>query len=117
MLLTAQLWPFFSKSFARGLTLFSAILLLVVCIRWCVIYRAIGSVQRESAALIRSADSSNAAAIQLPPYPYSDYVWRPDPLDEETGALFDAFYHVPPGTAAIAPDPEYDYEQRHMHWY
>ncbi len=117
LLVTAQLWPYFSKTLARGLSLLGALALLVVSVRWCAIYLAIGSVQRERAALIRAAQQSHVQEIELPPFPYSDYIWMVDPLDEESGARFDTFYQIPPGTAVIAPEPEPDYEQKHMYWY
>ena len=72
-----------------------ALCALLLALYWVRIYAAIGSVKRERDAALASARDGKSACISLPAYPYRQYLWIPDPVNNEFLRDFRAFYGVP----------------------
>lgn len=60
------------------------------------IYLAIGHVSRERYQIIENVkDETGDITIVMPPYPFEDYMWFPDPADDSRVAYFKEFYGIP----------------------
>ena len=75
-----------------------AVMLAAVVILWggfARIYGAIGSCSARREQIIAQALQTGQTQIVLPAYPYGDYLWFPDPANQQRMEYFKAFYGIP----------------------
>ena len=106
LLLVAGLSASFPSLLRRLLALLCAALLLAVCVQRAIVYREIGRVQRERAALVLQMQEGQLQTAEFPLFPYPEYLWITDPDDPVRGALFDVFFKLPEGTSVQFPTAE-----------
>lgn len=71
----------------------SCILACALLIQYGTVYYAIGTCKRHRDAIVEDAVAAGAETIFIPGYPYSEYIWLPDPEVRET--FFKDFYGIP----------------------
>ena len=82
---------------------FKAVWLALLCcitiffaVRMTVIYSNIGRVSRERYAVIDSIkNETDGIVIDMPSYPFAQYLWYPDPIDESRMEYYKEFYGIP----------------------
>ena len=94
LLLTVPLFAGMRRPFRRALGAAAVICLIACFARYGRVYAQIGSVVRERAAVIRSAQNGESDRIELPAFPHPWYLWFPDPGGSRI-AYFRAFYGIP----------------------
>ena len=71
----------------------SCILAGALLIQYGIVYHAIGTCKRHRDAIVEDAVAAGVETIFIPGYPYSEYIWLPDPEVRE--GFFKDFYGIP----------------------
>jgi hypothetical protein len=74
---------------------FIAAVLLGLCVRWIVIYKAIGDESRVRKLQIETAIANGDNYIYFEKFPYDDYLWFPDPTGPTRIGWYKDFYGIP----------------------
>ena len=73
-----------------------SVLTVFFAVRMTVIYSNIGRVSRERYAIIESVrNETDNIVIDMPSYPFAQYLWYPDPADDTRVAYYKEFYKIP----------------------
>ena len=83
---------------------FICVLACVLLLQCGTVYFEIGKCSRQRTAIIENAVKAQADTIYLPRYPYSDYLWKPDPFNPEREAFFKDFYNIPQTVSIVFVD-------------
>ena len=71
------------------------VLAVLIAAKMALIYNEIGHVNRERLQMIRHATETQQQSICLPTYPYAQYLWCPDPMNDKRVEYFRSFYGIP----------------------
>ena len=83
------------KKTAYMISAFIAAVLLGLCVRWIVIYKAIGDESRVRKLQIETAIANDDTYIYFEKFPYDDYLWFPDPTGPTRIGWYKDFYGIP----------------------
>ena len=83
------------KKTAYMISAFIAAVLLGLCVRWIVIYKAIGDESRVRKLQIETAIANGDNYIYFEKFPYDDYLWFPDPTGPTRIGWYKDFYGIP----------------------
>ena len=77
------------------LTIFAAVGVVVFLLHYGVVYHAIDCCNDQRIALMEQAVTNGDREVVLPRYPYEQYLWMPNPVNEERETYYKAFYGIP----------------------
>lgn len=83
------------KKHIKKLKLVSFLLLFFICIFRGNVYYKIGQTNRERYVLIKNAITHNKNEFYLKNYPHEEYLWYPNPSNEQRLIFFKEFYRIP----------------------
>ncbi|MBQ7345527.1 MAG: hypothetical protein IJW45_05645 [Oscillospiraceae bacterium] len=71
-------------------------LCLTVCVYLTVVFFQIGQCARQRIQIIEQAKQDGTTQIVLPAYPHREYLWDPDPTNDQRWIYFKEFYGIDP---------------------
>ncbi len=90
----------------RCATATSILLLLAFGLHIGIVYDSIGRINRQRIEIMRRGIAAQSESICLPAYPYSQYLWIPNPANDEREMFFREFYHLPENMSLIFENVE-----------
>lgn len=78
-----------------------AVLTLVLCARWIIIYKAIGDETAKRKTQIETAVANGDKVIYFGRFPYEEYLWFPDPTGPTRIRWYKDFYGIPEDTTVV----------------
>lgn len=82
------------KALALGLAA-TLVMSVLLCGHFAKVYYAIGEAKRERVAYINQEVEAGSGVILIPRYPYTEYIWRPNPINDLRVYYFKEFYGIP----------------------
>ena len=68
---------------------------LVTVLHFGLVYRAIDDCNQQRLTIIEQSVEEKAKQIHLPSFPYGQYLWNPDPENDDRVGYYKEFYHIP----------------------